>query len=240
MGLTNTATINLKELFEEWGTEVGTNFRLKNKTAQEVTFSDDPIALSWASYRVWTKFPARRWVDLKDVEAFEHDRAIAADTRRYYRDKIMMQTLKGRPLSDYQKILYGIVSGEAPIMSDHIGIIMKLPYFYVEDSTLADVFSKTTGLESRENVAETRSDTITPVAKILSSRRRHESYQYWFADSQGHTTLWSVLSNNPLRSLVDSLFARNETLKIKAHWHYKQHFPSDRVHWNLGNVELVS
>jgi hypothetical protein len=236
MGLTTTATVNLKELFEDWENDI----LRKNKTAQEVTFADDPIALSWASYRVWTKFPARRWVGLNEVEAFEHDRVIASQTRKYYRDKIMMQTLKGQPLSDYQTLLYGIVSGETPIMSDQVGIIMKLPYFYVEDMTLAEVFGKTAGLESREHVAETRPGTITPVAKILSSRRRAETYQYWFSDSNGISTMWSVLSNNPLRSLVDSLFARGEPLNVQAHWHYKQHFPSDRVHWNLGNVELAS
>lgn len=239
MGLTATANkvVDLKELFTEWEDDLAR----KRKSSHEVTFADDPIALSWASYHVWTKFPARRWTDLKDVEAHEHDRVIAAETRRYYRDKLMVQTLKGRPLTEYQTILYGIVSGEAPIMNDHIGIIMKLPYFYIEDSTVAQVFEKTTGLKSRESsIAETREDTITPVAQALSSRRHHETYQYWWADSQGHTTLWTVLSNNPLKSIVDGLFRRNEPLKIRANWHYKQHFPSDRVHWNLGNVELLS
>ena len=123
MGLTATATVNIKELFEGWENDLVR----KSKSAQEVTFADDPIALSWASFHIYLKNPSQRWVSLDDVEAHEHDRVIAADTRRYYRNKLMMQTLKGRPLSEYQTILYGIVSGEAPIMSDHIGIIMKLP-----------------------------------------------------------------------------------------------------------------
>ena len=236
MGLTATATVNIKELFEGWENDLVR----KSKSAQEVTFADDPIALSWASYHVWTKFPARRWVNLNEVEAHEHDRVIAADTRRYYRNKLMMQTLKGRPLSEYQTILYGIVSGEAPIMSDHIGIIMKLPYFYIEDTTVAKVFEQTKGLDRREPLADTREDTITPVTSVLCSRRHSETFQYWWTDSQGRTTLWSVLSNNPLKSVVHSLFTKGEPLRIKANWHYKQHFPTDRVHWNLGNVELLA
>jgi hypothetical protein len=58
MGLNSmTAKINIKELFEGWENDLVR----KSKSAQEVTFADDPIALSWASYHVWTKFPARRW-----------------------------------------------------------------------------------------------------------------------------------------------------------------------------------
>jgi hypothetical protein len=235
MGL-NSNVVSLQEIFDQFEVE---KLRTKGRSSHEVTFADDPIALSWASYGVWQKFPSRRWVDLKDVEAHEHDRAMAAETRRYYRDKLVMQTLKGRAMSEYQTILYGIVTGEAPIMNDHIGIIMKLPYFYVEDTTLSKVFAQTQGLESRLNLADTRTDTITPVGMILSSRKHGEVYQYWFADSNGIATMWTVASNNPLRSVVDSLFRREEPLRIKANFHYKTHFPSDRVHWNLGNVEIL-
>jgi len=235
MGLT-TATINIKDIFEGWENDL----IRKSKPAQEVTFADDPIALSWASYHVWTKWPARRWVNLNEVEAHEHDRVIAAQTRKYYRDKLMLQTLKGRPLSEYQTVLYGIVTGEAPIMSDQIGIIMKLPYFYTEDAYLADVFGQTQPVETHERLVPSKEDTVMPLRMILSSRKNQETYQYWFANGQGEATVWAVSSQNTLRSLVDSLFNRQESLKIRAHWHYKKHLSTDRTHWSLGNVELVS
>ena len=238
MGLNMNNVVSIKDLIADWPETFKAD--VKRKSTTEVTFADDPIALSWASYHIYLKNPARRWTDLKDVEAHAHDREIAAVTRRYYRDKIMMQTLKGRPLSEYQTILYGIVSGEAPIMTDHIGIIMKLPYFYIEDTTVARVFECTQGLVQRENLADHRQDTITPVAHVLASRRNNETHQYWWADSQGRTTLWTVGATNPLKSLVQSLFNKGEPLAVQANWHYKQHFPTDRVHWNLGNVELLS
>ena len=91
MGLIATNPTNIQELLTDWVDEV------KNKPpAQPVNFSDDPIALSWASYHVWKKFPARRWVDLKDVEAHDWDREIAAATRKYYRDRFTVQALKGQ------------------------------------------------------------------------------------------------------------------------------------------------
>jgi hypothetical protein len=231
----STATINIKEIFEGWENDLVR----KGKSAQEVTFADDPIALSWASYHVWCKFPARRWVGLNEVEAHEHDRVIAAQTRKYYRDKLMLQTLKGRPLSEYQTALYGIVTGEAPIMSDQIGIIMKLPYFYTEDAYLTHVFGQTSPVETTQQLVESKEDIITPLKMVFSSRKNQETYQYWFSNSQGESTVWTVSSQNTLRSLVDSLFNRQRPLKVQAHWHYKKHLPTDRAYWMLGNVELV-
>lgn len=234
LALKNTP-VNIKELFEGWENDLVR----KSKSAQEVAFADDPIALSWASYYVWTKFPNRRWVNLNEVEAHEHDRVIAAETRRYYRDKLMVQTLKGRPLSEFQTALYGMVTGEAPIMSDQIGMLMKLPYFYTEDAYLADVFSRTKSLDKRESLAESRQDTIIPLQMIFSSRKNMETYQYWFVNSQGEAAVWIVNSQNTLRSVVDSLFNKKQPLKIRALWHYKKHLSTDRIHWNLGNVELI-
>ena len=235
MGLTATATVNLKELFEGWENDIVR----KGKPAQEVTFADDPIALSWASYHVWQKWPARRWVNLNEVEAHEHDRVIAAQTRKYYRDKLMLQTLKGRPLSDFQTVLYGMVTGEAPIMSDQMGMLMKLPYFYTEDAYLAEVFGRTKSLDKQEVMAQSRQDVIIPLQMIFSSRKRQETYQYWFTNRQEEAIVWTVNSQNTLRSLVDSLFNKKQPLEIRAQWHYKKHLPTDRIYWNLGNVELL-
>lgn len=235
MGLTATATVNLKELFEGWENDIVR----KSKPSQQVAFADDPIALSWASYHVWQKWPSRRWVNLNEVEAHEHDRVMAAQTRKYYRDKLMLQTLKGRPLSDFQTVLYGMVTGEAPIMSDQMGMLMKLPYFYTEDAYLADVFGRTKSLDKQEVKAQSRQDVITPLQMIFSSRKRQETYQYWFTNRQEEAIVWTVNSQNTLRSLVDSLFNKKQPLEIRAQWDYKKHLPTERIYWNLGNVELL-
>jgi len=235
MGLA-TATINLKELFEGWENDI----IQKDTPTREVTFGDDPIALSWASYHVWQKWPARRWVSLNEVEAHEHDRVIAAQTRKYYRDKLMLQTLKGRPLSEFQTVLYGLVTGEAPVMSDQIGLLMKLPYFYTEDAHLADVFGRTQDLPKQERAVEFKQDTITPLHMIFSSRKRAEIYQYWFSDSAGHAVMLPVASQNSLRKLIDGLFRQQQSLTVQAFWHRSTHLPTGRVYWALRDIELVA
>lgn len=232
MGLTMTKSI------AEW-LDFDTEPSSQKAAPTEVTFADDPIALSWASYRVWEKFPARRWTSLNEVTAFPHDREIAQETRRYYRDKLLVQTLKGQPLSEYQVALYSVVSGAAPIMSDQIGLIMKLPYFYVQDTTTDNLCRETKGLARRDLPVSARMDTITPLAKVLHSARRQETYQYWFKNSNNEMTLISVASQNPLRSLVNSIFDKGQPMEVNAVWHYGFLHRHDRLHWNLANVEII-
>jgi len=232
----STATINIKDIFEGWENDL----IRKSKPAQEVTFADDPIALSWASYHIWQKSPARRWVNLNEVEAHEHDRVIASQTRKYYRDKLMLQTLKGRPLSEFQTVLYGLVTGEAPVMSDQIGLLMKLPYFYTEDAYLVGVFGRTQDLDKQERAVEFKQDTVTPLHMIFSSRKRAEIYQYWFSDSAGHAVMLPVASQNSLRGLIDGIFRQQQPLTIKAHWHRSTHLPTGRMYWALRDMELVA
>ncbi len=228
---------NIQQLIEEWDLEISTT--TTKAPATEVSFSDDPIALSWASYGVWKKFPDRRWVDLKDVMATSHDREIAQATRRYYADKLLMQTLKGQPLSQYQTALYGVVSGTAPILSDQIGLIMKLPYFYVQDTTLDNLCKATVGVEKKDFPVKQRRDTITPLTTVFVSQRRAEMYQHWFENSKGEMTLISVSAQNPLRSFVSSIFKNKQPIEVEAVWHYGSLHRHDRLHWNLANVEIV-
>lgn len=203
-------------------------------------YPDDPIALSWASYRVWTQ-SGRRWTDLTDVEASPADREIAKQTRRYYRDRFTIASLKGKQLTSFQQNLYEVVLNENnQIKSDQIGIVMKAPYFYVEDTTLEEFFADTRPV-SNNHVLEGVELTLTPATKILMSRRGGEHYNYWFTNKQNHAVLWAVQSSNPLRSLVEGLFQRKQDLSVVANLHPgRRRGPlSTHMYYQLANVVLA-
>ena len=225
----------IEELIESWSD----SFNDKKVPAHAVRLADDPIALSWASYHVWTRTPARRWVSLNDVEAQEHDREQAWITRRYYRDRLTMLALKGKELTNFQSSLYGLVSGESVLMSDQVGMVMKLPYFYVEDITQDGIFRDSQAItDDRHRVHQT--GVIRPTTSYLMSRRSNECYCYWFQDEQGHPVMWAVSTSNSLRSLVDSLHRRGQPIPVRAHWHVQRR-SSDRsqLFYHLSNVELA-
>jgi len=226
--------IELDRLLDKWAGP----FDDKTIPAVQIRLADDPIALSWASYHIWTKTPARRWVSLTDVEAHEHDRVIAAATRRYYRDRFAFQALKGKTLTRFQGTLYGLVTEEQPLMSDQVGMVMKLPYFYVEDTTQDEIFARTRPVLGSHRIGYT--GIIRPMTKYLMSRKNNEAHCYWFEDDQGHPVCWSVGTQNALRSVVDSLHRRDQPIKIHASWHVQSRSSERSQHYyHLANVELV-
>lgn len=237
MGLTKHQRLSVHDLLTEWVDDAK-----KRTPPRAVELGDDPIALSWASYHVWTKFPARRWVDLKDVEAHAHDHIQAHATRRYYRDRYTMEALKGRNMTAFQTTLYGMVSGEQPIMDDQMGMLMKIPYFYVEDVMLDEIFgiTRSVPVERGQDLITTWDDAITPLRYVFASRKQHETHQYWFTDSRGHAVMWPVLTTNPLHSVVRSLYLRQTAIRIRAHWHRdRSRGPNrDHVYYRLNHVEL--
>ena len=192
----------------------------------------------------WLSEPSRRWVDLKDVQAWPHDREIAEVTRSYYRDQIMMSTLRGQTTSTFRKELYGMVNGE-PILSSQMGMLLKLPYFYVEDTTRDGVFSQLKtwqGKQPRPLIPDRVQKTLRPHSKILCSRRGGETYQYWWADEDDRAVLWTVSASNPVRSLIDSLYEMRTPITVSALCYESSQRGTyrDRTHYHLGDVRLVS
>lgn len=171
-------------------------------------FREDALSLSWASYRYWIE-TGHRWREIRDCEATERDHEMAALTRSYFRNKIMMRMIKDQPLSNFQKDLYDMLCG--PVRRKHMGMLYRLPYFYAEDHEklrLCDQYPPVTD-EQYQSKRGVQSLTLTPVTAILCSRKRDEVTQYWFRDQDQVPVCWSVSSTNALGSLIKGLWDRS-------------------------------
>jgi hypothetical protein len=199
------------------------------KNLRPLAEKTDPLALSWASYHVWTKFPQRRWSDWNDLEAHEHDHAMALATRKYYRDRLMVRALATtNELTAFARDLYDICNGGV-MRECHRGMLYRLPYFYVEDITTAELISRYSGLPNPvdNNVIPITQNcsikTLEADCVIFHSRQRNETMQYWFRDTEtGYPVKWEVKYDNPLRSIVDHLHRTQKFIKINAYWFVKQ------------------
>lgn len=215
-------------------------FKTPKEPAPVVTFKDDPIALSWASYFVWLN-RGHRWVDLNDVEAHEHDREMAAMTRKYYRDKFVIDGLRGKPMTPFRTVLYGILCGE-PIRKDQVGMLMRLPYFYHEDVTYNEIFSKTVDLpkDQIKKLPQEKTMELKPLVENFVGRKGNEILQYWFTDSDNHAIMLAVKMDNPLRSFIHSMFKKGEVIKLTADfWCKELHYRPGQHFWQLGNPKLA-
>lgn len=180
------------------------NWSFRDK--KPLSYKQDPLALSWASYAVWLRDPNRRWVDLDNVEASAHDHEMANQTRKYYREKLVLDALKGTRFSDFRQALGEIVNGDNQVLeSRHLGIIYRLPYFYVEDTERANLF-KHFGFSAikQDNFVDDVRELVA-VKRIFRSRRSNEVHEYWFKDANNEPVLWEI----PQRNLDYSKFVES-------------------------------
>jgi hypothetical protein len=210
-------------------------------------FKEDPIALSCASYRraVETEM-AVRFLDLDQCIVHLQDYEMADQVRQYYRNKIGVKALTSQqPLTPFYHDLYEMLLGDVELQQRHIGMIHRLPYFYVEDQNREQLkqLIKDRSLKedwignAMKNIGSKETHTLTPLMKIFRSRRGSETQEYWFQNHVGQPVMWSVLNGNPLRSVVDSLFVRSQ-VTVSAYFRTGQVRGQDFYHYYMSDVAV--
>lgn len=214
----------------------------REKDTRPLTEKADPLALAWAAYHVWQKFPDRRWVSWNDIEAHDHDREMAQETRRYYRNRLAMRALKsnGEP-SHFSRDLYDICNGG--IMREcHRGMLYRLPYFYVEDTSRAELIEHTPSQPTLNIPAYLRrpyTKELLRHSRIFHGRKNREIMEYWFHDvDTNQAVLWSVTYENPLRSLVEQIWRDHTRIKLHGQYLIGHDTINDWHFWKVTNPEL--
>lgn len=222
--------------------EFGTRERERDR--RPLTEKADPLALSWVAYAVWLKTPKKRWAEWKDLEAHDHDREMARVTREYYRNRLAMRALKNtREPTEFERDLYDICNGGIMRVC-HMGMLYRLPYFYVEDTGIESLRDRFTNGPRDTDVIpaflmEPSTRRLAPDTRIFHSRRQREVMQYWFRDiDTGHPVAWNVLYDNPLRSIVDHLHRTQATIDLTAHWRVANLHDNSFHYWVPMDAEL--
>ena len=240
-----TATVQVTEMFGDWLGDV----QPKPDPDKPATFKEDPIALSCASYRRSQETEmAVRFLELNQCIAHLQDYEMADQIRQYYRDKIALKTLTSQqPLTPFYHDLYEMLLGNVELQQRHIGMIHRLPYFYVEDQDRERlqqlIKDKSLTLDwignALKNLSGKETHALNPLMKIFRSRRGSEAQEYWFQNQLGQPVMWSVLNGNPLRSVVDSLFVRSQ-ITVSAYFRTRQVAGQDFYHYYINDVAVES
>lgn len=207
----------------------------------DMTFADDPVALAWAAYRVYLSNPANRWADFADVEVTEQDRVNAQEICSYYTGRILMDTMKFKnPMSEFRKKLYGLLIGETGLKKKDIGLLYRLPYFYVEDTALDQVIAQTEAPKSALLTSPV-SGTFKLIKRIQVSRRSVESVQFWLQHhKKTEPFMIAVKADNPLLPLLQNILERCLPISATAHFKIHRGYHRNRGFYQLSNVELAS
>ena len=202
---------DLKDLFKQWAVDIDPNFVMDQETYQssKASFSDDPLALSCASWRMFRDAPERRWTNIETVKANSEDRAMAQTIRDYYNQRYTMQALKGRQLTEYQQKTAQFLSGLYHLKTDELGLLYKLPYFYVEDCGVDSVVESTQSYEKPLN-REYADYTLTPVREIFRTRKSGETVQFWYKNQDNHPVLIECRGTDHLLNMLRGLFQQSK------------------------------
>jgi len=175
-----------------------------------VTFENDPLALSWASYHRFVDH-GPRWMDLNLVTPDQQDHALAQLTRAYYLGRYAMQALTNGKITEYQRKVYNFLNG-GEIKTKDVGMIYKLPYFFNEDQALDQLVT-----DDQLRLPHTPDSTqlrrpitheLQAYQTVLQSRQGGETTLYFWTTANQELVLWRVAQNNPLATLVQDLFER--------------------------------
>lgn len=209
----------------------------------DLLLGDDPIAITCAAYRFF-KQTGIRYAELTTMEPTAADREQAASLRKYYADRLLMATLTnqtGVGVSEFRRKLYGVVTDTYQLKKSDLGMLYRLPYFYVEDTETDQVMAATTVATAEEATTEYQTGQFTLFKQILVSRRGGDYIQFWLNKS-GSTSAYLVVvkADNPLLSLLQSIITQSIQLKYRAFPKRPRGVHYDHVYYQLGSLELVS
>jgi len=245
--LSNVQTVMLSSIFDDGLDVVDSdgNFSLSKSVKNVLTFKQDPIACACASYRIWLENPAHRWSDLNSVVVWQDDIEQAQALRTYYRQRLVMSALKKRDgrISEFRRKLGALVTDQLEITNDELGLLYRLPYFYAEDLNIDYVAENTANCNAISPMpmdSEPMVMTFRPLRKIFRSRRSAETNQYWWTTKAGGIPFaLSVRVDNPLISMIESLFDREQVQlqsRVKPTT-FRGYYP-DRWYYQLYDVRL--
>jgi hypothetical protein len=232
--------------FARWLDEIGK----ETPEPKTTVFTEDPIALGCAAYRVWTTNHVTRWMDFEHLTVEAEDREHADRIRKYYQERtnhILIDILKNGPtaVSEFRKKLSLIVHNQMhEYTAQDRGILYKLPYFYHEDTALERLFAMNAPAEYYRDLADSnprpQQFRLTLLDSVLVSRKHGETTQYWFRDDATPALYqWTIKNDNPLHSLVRSIVQqpRIDVRALAVTKHIRHH--TNSIYRSIFNVELA-
>lgn len=166
----------------------------------------------------------------------------ANDIKKYYRNKLMMRTLKhsDKPMSMFRTDLYNYVSSNDPytIWDTDIPMIIKLPDFYEEDQMM-DTFTKIYEMSGKIQKDYEGTTRLYPLRKHQRKTTRTNNINFWFRDIANCVYRFSIDSNNQLLNLFEQTVFNQESVEITAYYGTTKVTGQDYVFYTPHNWKIA-
>lgn len=131
------------------------------------------------------------------------DLAQAEEIRDYYRAKLVNIGLRGEVLTPFRKRMYTVVENNRSVNLSEIGILYRLPDFYVEDTFMDGVMENAVTV-SKSILGQAIEDDFVYLGKIGRTTRHVKQQRYWFRNTKNQLACFYVGSRaNPAIPILD-------------------------------------
>jgi hypothetical protein len=154
---------------------------------------------------------------LKVTPLLDHHKSRAAMIRRYYRNRLTLQSFKEQGMSQFRKDLYDFLTmPEHQLRLSYLPMMLRLPAFYLEDVTVDDLVEKhkmpkrngpyPSGVESK---------TLHFVDKTYRKTKNQNAKHYWFVDENNMLHRLAIDETNKLRHVFEHFLHAPVTIEAK-------------------------
>lgn len=226
----------------------GRGFRTVAELNKETRLDDDPLAYSCARNRMLRDGAEYFYLDVHTMNVTRTsitsvDRELAANIRKYYYEKLMVQVLLDKELPKFRRNLHKMLlnSEKNIVIPNDLPMISSLPKLYAHDLELDTIFPSVS-YSVDTTLISTKLDTgnyeLSFVKALPDVRRRKKGFtQYWFKDDAENIFVCEM-SKNPATPIVSQLLTESSKVKIKAkfkcvEFYERKFFSAAHEGWSL-------
>ena len=193
-------------------------FEVGTTRPKGIAYKTDPLAIvllkklidGKANYEIAQELRTASTLEISNNDILN----AAADIRKYYRNKLVMLTLKGKKISKFRQDLYELVETDniLYLREDFIPMLVKLPDFYEEDK-MFDRFAKEYDTSDKTYHRVSGVDkkiSLVPVEKHRRKTTKGDATNYYFTDHKKRLYKLELNPNNPCMHLFDREFNRDK------------------------------
>jgi hypothetical protein len=154
---------------------------------------------------------------LKVTPLLDHHKSRAAMIRRYYRNRLTLQSFKEHGMSQFRKDLYDFLTmPEDQLRLSYLPMMLRLPAFYLED-VIVDNLVKTHKMPKRNEPypSGVESKTLHFVDKTYRKTKNQNTKHYWFVDENSMLHRLAIDETNKLRHVFERFLHAPVTIEAK-------------------------
>ena len=137
----------------------------------------------------------------------QEDISKAEEIRNYHKRRFVIFALMDRPLSPFRTDVRTFIYSDGLSYNDNtIPMVYRIPEFYDHDMKFAELIKDVdTSLDFSTLTTSKGTKPLFPVGSLEIAK----ATEYWFKDEKNNLFLTEIETNNPLKSLWESVFSKN-------------------------------